>query len=59
MDVTVERVVVCTGVGSAIDVGGEIRNGEWEMNTFSIGFIFFHICLCFLSSFSTRVVFKN
>ena len=48
MDVTVKRVLVCTGVGSAIDVGGKMRNGEmgneYIFNRFPI---FFYICFFF------------
>ena len=60
MDVTVKRVLVCTGVGSAIDVGGKMGNGEmgneYIFNRFPI---FFYICFFFLSSFSIRMVFKK
>lgn len=64
MDVTVKRVLVCTGVGSAIDVGGKMRNGEMGNEyIFNRVPIFFYLCFFFFfffwSSFSTRMVFKK
>ena len=52
MDVTVKRVLVCTGVGSAIDVGGKMGNGEmgneYIFNRFPI---FFYLCFFFFFFF--------
>ena len=49
MDVTVERVAVCTAVRRGIEVGGEMRNGEmgneYIFNRFPIVFD-----ICFLLS---------
>lgn len=57
MGVTVERVVVCTGVRTGIDAGGEMRNGEKRNEHIFDRFpIFFYICF-FLSPFCTSMVF--
>lgn len=45
------------GVRSGIDVGGEMRNGKWEMNTFSIGFPYIFLPCFFF--FLVLLLYKN